>query len=127
MLKAVGLFRAIPFKSGSEKRSMHPVPKTPMEALAIFRSPESEEWERDYAAGMITSLDEALSDLVAVACDPSVSAGLQQRVAEALSFAWRDRGILWTTDISGFTPIARQEILFRRGEGPPFQGPWPEG
>ena len=105
---------------------MHPVPKTPLEALAIFRSPESEEWERDYAAGMITSLDEALPDLVAVACDPSVSAGLQQRVAEVLSFAWRDRGTLWTTDISGFTPMARQEILFRRGEGPPFQGPWPD-
>jgi hypothetical protein len=51
---------------------------------------------------------------------------LQQRVAEALSFAWRDRGVLWTADISDFTPMARQEILFRRGEGPPFQGPWPE-
>ena len=105
---------------------MHAVPKTPLEALAIFRNSESEEWERDYAAGMITSLDEALPDLVAVACDPSVSAGLQQRVAEALSFAWRDRGTLWTADISSFTPIAYQEILFQRGEGPPYQGPWPE-
>ena len=66
---------------------MQPAPKTPMEALAIFRSAESEEWERDYAAGMITSLDEALPDLVAVACDPTAGAGLQQRVAEALSFA----------------------------------------
>lgn len=105
---------------------MHPVPNTPMEALAIFRSPDSEEWERDYAAGMIISLDEALPDLIAVACDPAASAGLQQRVAEALSFAWRDRGILWTADISAFTLVARQEILFRRGEGPPFQGPWPD-
>ena len=96
---------------------MHPAPKTPEEALAIFRSAESEEWERDYAAGMIISLDEALPDLVAVACDPTASASLQQRVAEALSFAWRDRGILWTADISGFAPMARQEILFRRGEG----------
>lgn len=106
---------------------MQPVPKTPQEALEIFRSPESEEWERDYAAGMIISLDEALPDLIAVARDPSASAVLQQRVAEALSFAWRDRGILSTADISDFTPMARQEILFRRGEGPPFQGPWPEG
>jgi hypothetical protein len=106
---------------------MHPVPKSPADALAIFRSPESEEWERDYAAGMIISLDEALPDLIAVACDPTASEMLQQRVAEALSFAWRDRGMLWTADISGFTPMARQEILFRRGEGPPFQGPWAEG
>ncbi len=64
---------------------MQPVPKTPIEALAIFRSLESEEWERDYAAGMVTSLDEALPDLVAVACNPTVGAGLQQRVAEVLS------------------------------------------
>jgi len=34
-----------------------------MEALAIFCSPESEDWERDYAAMMITSLDEALPTL----------------------------------------------------------------
>lgn len=104
---------------------MHVVPKTPTEALAVLRSREAEEWERDHAAKMITSLDEALPDLIAVACDPGASAGFQQR-AEVLSFAWRDRGTLWTADISGFTPMARQEILFRRGEGPPFQGPWPE-
>ena len=104
---------------------MHPVPKTPMEALAIFRSPESEEWEREYAAGMIISLDEALPDLIAVARDPGADLGFQQRVAEVLSFAWRDRGVLWTADISGFAPAARQEILFQRGEGPPYRGPSP--
>lgn len=100
---------------------MFPVPKTPIEALEIFRSPDAEDWERDYAASMIGSLDEALSDLVAMARDSMASEMLQQRAAEALSFAWRDRGILWTADISDFTPTARQEILFRRGEGPPFQ------
>lgn len=68
---------------------MHVVPKTPTEALAVFRSREAEEWERDYAAGMITSLDEALPDLIAVACDPGASAGFQQRAAEVLSFAWK--------------------------------------
>lgn len=101
---------------------MLPVPKTPMEALAIFRSPDAEDWERDYAALMIGSLDEALPDLVAMARDNTASEMLQQRAAEAISFAWRDRGILWTADISGFTPAARQEILFHRGEGPPFRG-----
>ena len=101
---------------------MFPVPKTPTEALEIFRSPDAEDWERDYAALMIGSLDEALPDLVAMARDATASEMLQQRAAEALSFAWRDRGILWTADISGFTPTARQEILFRRGEGPPYQG-----
>ena len=98
------------------------VPQTPMEALRIFRNPESEDWERDYAAMMITSLDEALPDLVATARDPSASEALQQRAAECLAGAWRDRGLLMTADISGFTPIARQEILFHRGEGPPFRG-----
>lgn len=101
---------------------MFPVPKTPTEALEIFRSPDAEDWERDYAALMIGSLDEALPDLVAMARDATASEMLQQRAAEALSFAWRDRGILCTADISGFTPTARQEILFRRGEGPPYQG-----
>lgn len=101
---------------------MLPVPKTPMEALAIFRSPDAEDWERDYAALMIGSLDEALPDLVAMARDNTASEMLQQRAAEALSFAWRDRGILWTADISGFTPAARQEILFHQGDGPPFRG-----
>ena len=97
---------------------MFPVPKTPSEA----RNPEAEDWERDYAALMIGSLDEALPDLVAMARDATASEMLQQRAAEALSFAWRDRGILWTADISGFTPTARQEILFRRGEELPHKG-----
>lgn len=101
---------------------MFPVPKTPMEALEIFRSPIAEDWERDYAALMIGSLDEALPELEAMARDATASEMLQQRAAEVLSFAWRDRGILSTADISGFTPAARQEILFRRGEGPPFPG-----
>lgn len=101
---------------------MQPVPKTPMEALEVFRNPDSEDWERDHAALMIGSLDEALSDLVAMARDATVSEMLQQRAAEALSGAWADRGMLMTADISGFTPIARQEILFQRGEGPPFGG-----
>lgn len=101
---------------------MLPVPKTPMEALEIFRSPDAEDWERDHAALMIGSLDEALPDLVAMARDATASEMLQQRAAEVLSFAWRDRGILWTANISGFTPTARQEILFRRDDGPPFRG-----
>ena len=101
---------------------MQPIPKTPLEALAIFRDPGSEDWERDYAAMLITQLDEALPDLIAVARDPEASQMLQQRAAECLANAWRDRGILMTADISGFTPCARQEILFQRGEGPPFRG-----
>ena len=94
---------------------MQPVPKTPLEALGIFRDPNSEDWERDYAALMIGSLDEALPDLVALARDPTASQMLQQRAAEALGGAWRDRGMLMTADISDFTPVARQEILLHRG------------
>lgn len=101
---------------------MQPVPATPMEALKVFRSPDSEDWERDYAALMITSLDEALPDLVATARDATVSEALQQRAAECLAIAWADRGTLMTADIAGFTPTARQEILFHRGKGPPFRG-----
>jgi hypothetical protein len=101
---------------------MQPVPKTSAEALAVFRDPNSEDWERDYAALMITSLDEALPDLVATARDATVGEALQQRAAQCLAIAWADRGILMTADISGFTPSARQEILFQRGEGPPFRG-----
>ena len=100
---------------------MQPVPKTPAEALAVFRSPDSEDWERDYAALMIGLLDEALPDLIAMARDPSVDEMLQQRAAEALGGAWGDRGMLMTADITGFTPMARQEILFQRGEGPPYR------
>ena len=99
---------------------MQPVPKTPEEALAIFRDPVSEEWERDYAAMMITDLDEALPDLRAVAQDPEASEMLQQRVGGCLANAWRDRGTLMTEDITGFTPAARQEILLHR-EAPPLK------
>jgi hypothetical protein len=97
---------------------MHPVPKTASEALAIFRDPTSKDWERDYAAMMITSLDEALPDLLAMARDSTASQALQQRAAECLAVAWRSRGLLMSADISGFTPVARQEMLFHRREGP---------
>jgi hypothetical protein len=95
---------------------MQPVPKTPKEALEVFRSPDSEDWERDYAALMIGTLDEALPDLIAMACDPTVSEMLQQRAAEALGGAWRDRGMLMTADITGFTPTALEEILSHRAQ-----------
>jgi len=101
---------------------MQPIPETPMEALGVFRNPDSEDWERDYAAMMITSLDEALPDLVATARDVTASEALQQRAAECLAVAWRNRGMLMTADISGFAPAARQEILFHRGMGEPFRG-----
>ena len=71
---------------------------------------------------MITSLEEALPDLVTTACDATASEALQQRAAECLAVAWRNRGTLMTADTSGFTPAARQEILFHRGMGPPFRG-----
>jgi hypothetical protein len=101
---------------------MQPVPKTPEEALKVFRSAASEDWERDYAALMIGALDEALPDLVATACDPTVSEMLQQRAAEILASAWRDRGMLMTADISGFTPTALEEILSHRAHGSPSRG-----
>src|SRR5215207_9242059 len=101
---------------------MQPVPKTPMEALKVFRHPEAEDWERDYAALMIGSLDEALPDLVAMARDATASEMLQQRAAEVLAGAWRDRGMLTTADISGFTSIAQQEILLHRGGVPTAPG-----
>ncbi|CAA9247408.1 MAG: hypothetical protein AVDCRST_MAG93-1588 [uncultured Chloroflexia bacterium] len=97
---------------------MHPVPSTPVEALAVLRDPNAEDWERDYAALMVGSLDEALPDLVALARDTTASEALQQRAAEALGGAWRDRGMLMTADISCFTPVAHQEILLHRGELP---------
>jgi hypothetical protein len=101
---------------------MQPVPKTPKEALEVFRSPDSEDWERDYAALMIGTLDEALPDLIAMACDPTVSEMLQQRAAEALGGAWRDRGMLMTADITGFTPTALEEILSHRAQGSHCRG-----
>ena len=101
---------------------MQPVPNNPKEALEIFRSPDSEDWERDYAALMIGTLGEALPDLVAMACDPAVSEMLQQRAAEVLGGAWRDRGTLMTADISGFTPTALEEILSHRAQGSRSRG-----
>lgn len=98
---------------------MHSVPKSAAEALAIYLDPASEEWERDYAALMIGELEEGRAALLATARDSSENEMLQQRAAEALSFAWRDLGVLMTADVSGFTPSALQEIRFRRGEGPP--------
>jgi predicted DNA-binding protein (UPF0251 family) len=102
--------------------SMQPVPKTPQEALEVFRSPDTEDWERDYAALMIGTLDEALPDLVAMARDATVSEMLQQRAAEVLGGAWKDRGILMTADISGFTPTALEEILAHRARGSQSRG-----
>ena len=71
---------------------------------------------------MIGTLDEALPDLVAMACDPTVSKMLQQRAAEALGGAWTDRGMLMTADISGFTPTALEEILSHRAQGSHSRG-----
>ncbi len=101
---------------------MQPIPKTPKEALGVFRNPDSEDWERDYAALMISTLDEALPDLIAMACDPTVNEMLQQRAAEALGGAWRDRGMLMTADITGFTPTALEEILSHRAQGSHCRG-----
>ena len=94
-----------------------PVPSNAREALAIFRDPACEDWERDYAATMIGELDEALPDLTAVARNPDESPMLQQRAAECLANAWRDRGMLMDGDISGFTPVALEEIASHRGAG----------
>ena len=96
---------------------MQPVPNDAAEALAIFRDPASEDWERDYAAMMIVDLDEALPDLAAVARNPNESEMLQQRAAGCLANAWRDRGMLMTGDTTGFTPIALEEIGRHRGAG----------
>lgn len=98
---------------------MHDVPKSAMEALAIYRDPASEDWERDYAALMIGELEEGRAALLATARDRNASDMLQQRAAGCLADAWRDLGVLMTEDISGFAPAALQEILFQRGEGPP--------
>ena len=98
---------------------MHPVPKTAAEALAIYRDPESEDWERDYAAMLIGELEEGRDALLATARDRNASDMLQQRAAECLAHAWRDEGALMTADISGFAPAALREIAFQRGEGEP--------
>jgi len=101
---------------------MRPLPKTAMAALAIYLDPVSEDWERDYSAKMIGELEAGREALLATARDPQADGMLQQRAAECLSYAWRDQGVLMTADISGFTPAALQEILFQRGEGPPYRG-----
>ena len=98
---------------------MHQVPKSAMEALAIYRDPTSEDWERDYAAMMIGDLEEGRAALLATARDRNASEMLQQRAAGCLANAWRDQGVLMTADVSGFAPAALREILFQRGEGPP--------
>jgi hypothetical protein len=101
---------------------MHPVPTNARDALATYIDPTSEDWERDYAAIMIGELEEGREALIATARDDKADAMLQQRAAECLSHAWRDLGVLMSADISGFTPVAFEEILFQRGEGPPFRG-----
>jgi hypothetical protein len=102
---------------------MNPVPKTPLEALEVFLSPDAEEWERDYAAIIVSRDDDVLAEALpyfeAIARDPNVDENLQQTVAGCLAVAWRNRGTLMTADVSGYAPAARREILFQRGEGPP--------
>lgn len=98
---------------------MQPVPKSATEALAIYRDPASEDWERDYAAMLIGELQEGREALLATARDSNASEMLQQRAAECLANAWRDQGTLMTADVSGFTPVAMQEMLFQRREGLP--------
>jgi hypothetical protein len=98
---------------------MHPVPKTASEALRIFHDPTSEDWERDYAAALIAELEEGREALLATARDTNASEMLQQRAAECLAKAWRAKGMLMTADVSDFTPVATQEVLFQRGEGSP--------
>jgi hypothetical protein len=93
-----------------------------MDALAIYLDPTSEDWERDYSAKMIGELEAGREALLATARDPQADGMLQQRAAECLSYAWRDQGVLMTADVSDFTPIALQEIVFQRGEGPPHRG-----
>lgn len=100
---------------------MQPIPTNAKEALAIYTDPNSEDWERDYAAKLIGGLKEGRDALLATAGDDNADGMLQQRAAECLSYAWRDLGVLMSADISGFTSTALQEILFQRGEGPPFR------
>jgi hypothetical protein len=101
---------------------MQLIPKTAIDALAIYLDPASEDWVRDYSAKMIGGLEEGREALLATARDPQADGMLQQRAAECLSYAWRDQGVLMTADISGFAPAALQEILFQRGEGAPYRG-----
>lgn len=100
---------------------MQPVPNSADEALAIYLDPTSDDWERDYAAKLIGELEAGRTALLATARNPNEDGMLQQRAAECLSWIWRDEGTLMTEDISGFTPIAFQEILFQRGQGEGFR------
>lgn len=101
---------------------MQPVPTNARDALAIYVDPNSEDWERDYASLLIGELEEGREALLATARDDNANGMLQQRAAECLSHAWHDLGVLMSADISGFSPFALREILFQRGEGPPFRG-----
>ena len=93
------------------------VPETPEDALAIYRDERSEDWERDYAARMIGSLEEGRAALLSTARNADEDEMLQQRAAEVLAWAWRDTGTLMTEDITGFTPAAREEIELHRRQG----------
>ena len=101
---------------------MQPVPNSAVEALAIYLDPVSEDWERDYAAKLIGELEAGREALLATARKANEDAMLQQRAAECLSWIWREEGTLMTADVSGFTPVALQEILLQRGEGEGFRG-----
>lgn len=101
---------------------MQPVPTNARDALTIYVDPNSEDWERDYAAILIGELEEGREALLATARDGNADGMLQQRAAECLSHAWSDLGVLMSADISGFTPAALEEILFQRGVGLPFRG-----
>lgn len=90
---------------------MHRVPRSPIEALAIYRDPGAEDWERDYAATMIAGLAEGRVLLLETARNPDEDGMLQQRAASCLGNHWWDRDELMTADISGFTPVALDEIL----------------
>ena len=62
---------------------------------------------------------EGRNALLAIARDENASEILQQRAAECLASVWRAEGRLMTADVSDFTPIARLEVLFQGGQGPP--------
>ena len=101
---------------------MQPVPETPEDALAVYLDERSEDWERDYAARMIGSLEEGRAALLTTARNADEDEMLQQRAAEVLAWAWREAGTLMTEDIAGFTPAAREEIALHRGQGAGFRG-----
>ena len=51
----------------------------------IYVDPNSEDWERDYAAKLVGELEEGREALLATARDDSADGVLQQRAAECLS------------------------------------------